>query len=329
MDYSAFKIINRQELVNSLIFRYKPQIWERKYSFLKNKNQWKNWMYQNIIYRQTNYKIMAKKPQNKTKKKAGSKGKKKSPPKPKKTSKKPAKKAAKKPVKKAKKVAKKAAKSPKKASKKPVKKQVKPTPKKTPKPPKKAKEKPKAVPTPAPAPAPIPAPKAQLPKKGKGADKKNPAPEQALTPPPPIKKVVTIFKSESGGKKKPEPPGKYSFEYVINASPSHIFELVSSPSGLSDWFADDVNVRDGLFIFIWDGVPQRAKLVNYKIEKVVRFNWVDRNDDKYFEFRIEVDELTNEVSLFVTDFLEEKADLVSARLLWDKQISNLRRVLGS
>ncbi|MCC7303319.1 MAG: SRPBCC domain-containing protein [Bacteroidia bacterium] len=116
---------------------------------------------------------------------------------------------------------------------------------------------------------------------------------------------------------------------MIHSPIAIIFEMISTPSGLSEWFADDVNVKEGAFVFFWDGIPNMAKLVNYKDDRLVRFQWEGRSDGKYFEFRLQTDELTNEVSLFVTDFLEEGGDLPSARLLWDKQISNLKHVLGS
>lgn len=180
-----------------------------------------------------------------------------------------------------------------------------------------------------PAPPSIPSFFSKAKKKKTSEPEVPPAPvDPEFAPPPPPKKVVNIIKS-TGVKKKPEPPGKYVFEYLIHSAPSHIFELISTPSGLTEWFAEDVIVRDGLFIFMWDGIPNRAKMVNYKDDKLVRFKWVDKADERYFEFRLEIDELTNEVSLYVTDFLEEGADIPSTRLLWDKQISNLKHLLGS
>ena len=61
----------------------------------------------------------------------------------------------------------------------------------------------------------------------------------------------------------------------------------------------------------------------------VRFKWTDEEDPKaFFEFRINVDELTSNVTLEITDFTlpEEKQECVD---LWNEQISTLRRKLGS
>ena len=52
---------------------------------------------------------------------------------------------------------------------------------------------------------------------------------------------------------------KYELEFVIQASPQLLFQYVSTPSGLSEWFADNVNSRGEVFSFIWDGAEEQAK----------------------------------------------------------------------
>ena len=44
--------------------------------------------------------------------------------------------------------------------------------------------------------------------------------------------------------------------------------------------------------------------------------------------RIIVDEITSDVSLFITDFAEED-EVEEAKMLWRNQISSLKQVLGS
>jgi uncharacterized protein YndB with AHSA1/START domain len=118
-------------------------------------------------------------------------------------------------------------------------------------------------------------------------------------------------------------------EYVIHSSASILFEFLTSPSGLSEWFCDDVNIRNENCSFVWDGVEQKAKLVKFIEEKLVRFQWEDKGDGSYFEFRIERDDLTNDISLMVTDFAETAEERESSKLLWDSQIEKLMKVLGS
>ena len=124
---------------------------------------------------------------------------------------------------------------------------------------------------------------------------------------------------------------KYEMEFVVQASPSLIYTYISTPSGLSEWFADNVNSRGELFTFIWDDSEEQAKLLNKKNGERIKFRWMEDDDDNqtyYFEIRIQVDEITKDVSLMVTDFAEED-EVEESKMLWENQISSLKQVLGS
>jgi uncharacterized protein YndB with AHSA1/START domain len=120
---------------------------------------------------------------------------------------------------------------------------------------------------------------------------------------------------------------KYELEYTLNTSPSILFSRLSTPEGLSEWFADDVNLTKGKFTFIWEGTEQEAEVLQRKSNKYIRFKWTEDDEDYFFEFRIRMDELTGDVALIITDFAEddEKADAID---LWDTQISELKHVIG-
>lgn len=121
---------------------------------------------------------------------------------------------------------------------------------------------------------------------------------------------------------------KFEVEFVIQASPQLLFQYLSTPSGLSEWFADDVNSRGELFNFIWESSEEQAKLLKRKSDEFVRFAWSGAEDDSFFEMKIIVDEITKDVSLFITDFAEED-EVEEAKLLWKNQVSDLKQVLGS
>jgi uncharacterized protein YndB with AHSA1/START domain len=123
---------------------------------------------------------------------------------------------------------------------------------------------------------------------------------------------------------------KYQLEYTFNSSARVLYNRISTAAGLAEWFAEDVNVKDGkTFFFKWDGSEEQAELLAQKDMKSARFKWLDDEDDEaYFEFKIEIDELTGDVALIITDFAEED-DKEDAINLWDSQISELRQVLGS
>ncbi|MDO5981864.1 START-like domain-containing protein [Flavivirga spongiicola] len=123
---------------------------------------------------------------------------------------------------------------------------------------------------------------------------------------------------------------KFDIEFPIHASPQLLYQYISTPSGLSEWFSDNVNSRGELFTFIWDDSEEQAKLLSKKSGERIKFKWLNDEDDQtsYFEIRIQVDEITKDVSLMVTDFAEED-EIEEAKMLWENQISDLKQVLGS
>ncbi|MGB5172551.1 MAG: START-like domain-containing protein [Eudoraea sp.] len=121
---------------------------------------------------------------------------------------------------------------------------------------------------------------------------------------------------------------KYEIEFVIQSSPQLLYQYLSTPSGLSEWFADNVNSRGEFFNFIWDGSEEEAKLLKKKTDEFVKFTWSENDDDSFFEMRIIVDEITKDVSLFITDFAEED-EVDEAKMLWTNQVSDLKQILGS
>lgn len=122
---------------------------------------------------------------------------------------------------------------------------------------------------------------------------------------------------------------KFEIEFPIQASPQLLYNYISTPSGLSEWFADNVNSRGELFTFIWDDSEEQAKLITKKSTERIKFKWLDADDDSsYFELRIQVDGITKDVSLIVTDFSDDD-EVDEAKMLWENQISSLKQVLGS
>jgi uncharacterized protein YndB with AHSA1/START domain len=119
---------------------------------------------------------------------------------------------------------------------------------------------------------------------------------------------------------------KVQLEYIINCSPKVLFNRLSTASGLAEWFAEDVRVKGKKYTFIWEGVELLAEMTLHKENKLVRYTWLD--EEGYFEFRINQDELTNDVSLIVVDFAEED-EAEDIEELWNTQIEDLRHVLGS
>lgn len=124
---------------------------------------------------------------------------------------------------------------------------------------------------------------------------------------------------------------KFEMEFPIKVSQKLLFQYISTPSGLSEWFADNVNSRGEDFTFIWDDSEEYAKLLQKKINEKVRFRWINDEEDQndyYFEFKIVVDEITKDVSLIISDFAD-KDELEEAKMLWENLIGSLKQVLGA
>src|SRR5690606_20430588 len=95
---------------------------------------------------------------------------------------------------------------------------------------------------------------------------------------------------------------KFNLEYALRSSPRILYSFISEPNGLSQWFADDVSIRDQVYTFTWDGEMQKAKLLSTKENKLVKFKFLDDEPHCYFEMEIIQDEITNDVALSITDF---------------------------
>ncbi|HWY38447.1 MAG TPA: START-like domain-containing protein [Bacteroidia bacterium] len=121
---------------------------------------------------------------------------------------------------------------------------------------------------------------------------------------------------------------KFNIEYEIKSSPRILYTFLNEPNGLTQWFADDVSVRDQVYTFTWDGEQQTAKLLAIKENKLVRFKWVEDEPQCYFEMEILQDDLTNDVALSITDFATEET-IGERKLIWDNQVQYLVSVLGA
>ena len=122
---------------------------------------------------------------------------------------------------------------------------------------------------------------------------------------------------------------KFHIEYVFDkVSLLSLWNHVTSPLGLSEWFSDKVSINGDVYTFFWKGVSQNAVVIAHVPGEFIRFQWDDEEDDSaYFEFRMRTTELTGSAVFEVTDFATppEKGDAIR---LWETQIETLKRTLG-
>ena len=123
---------------------------------------------------------------------------------------------------------------------------------------------------------------------------------------------------------------KIHLEYMLKAGSGNIvWSIISTPSGLETWFADKVTVKDKVYIFHWGKTEQReAEVIHIRTNNYIRFHWLDDEDKRsYFELRINYNELTEDLTLEITDWAgaDEIEDLKD---LWDSEIEKMKRVSG-
>lgn len=124
---------------------------------------------------------------------------------------------------------------------------------------------------------------------------------------------------------------KFELEYLLKTSLRVLDNMIGSPSGLSEWFADNVTVRDDMYSFEWDGSIEKARLLTRKMNSKMKFKWVEdeeNEDDYYFEMNIDIDPMTGIASLKIVDYGYPE-DIESAKMLWEQQINDLKRIIGA
>lgn len=120
-------------------------------------------------------------------------------------------------------------------------------------------------------------------------------------------------------------------EYMLKGgTESIIWNIISTPSGLETWFADKVTAEDKVFTFRWGKTEVReAELISCRTNNLVRFRWLDDEDRKtYFELKIVYNELTEDLTLEITDWAGSSEEEEDIRDLWDSDMEKLKRVSG-
>ena len=120
----------------------------------------------------------------------------------------------------------------------------------------------------------------------------------------------------------------YTLEYPVRCSPTILYDFLSNPSGLQEWFADKVDERDHVFIFSWNGAVEKAEVTDREQDKFIRYRWLHSLKDEYFEFTISRTEITSQTILVIKDFAE-KSEIKDQSRLWEYQVKELFHRLGN
>ncbi len=121
---------------------------------------------------------------------------------------------------------------------------------------------------------------------------------------------------------------KFQLEYGFKTTPKLLYTAISTPEGLSRWFADLVDLEGDVFHFKWEGSEQKARLVRCKENEFVHFLWLDDPErEECLEMEITHEPVSSEVALVITDYAEEQ-DLDFSQRLWDAQVKKLQRLFN-
>lgn len=124
---------------------------------------------------------------------------------------------------------------------------------------------------------------------------------------------------------------KFEQEYLLKTSPKVLNSMLMTPSGLSEWFADDVIIKEDIYTFYWDGSEEQARLLGKKSNEFIKLRWLEDEEDghdTFLEMRFKVDPMTKAVVLNLTSFSDDD-ELEETQLYWESTINELRRVIGA
>jgi uncharacterized protein YndB with AHSA1/START domain len=122
---------------------------------------------------------------------------------------------------------------------------------------------------------------------------------------------------------------KLELEYPLRSSTNILYQYISTPSGLQSWFADHVEAQNGKYIFRWeDGSETVALILKNVTNKYIRFSILNNDSDEFMEFRVSQDDITDDVELIITEFVNEDEEDMAASI-WDSAVDNLKHIIGA
>jgi len=115
-------------------------------------------------------------------------------------------------------------------------------------------------------------------------------------------------------------------EYEFRASPTILYDFLTNPSNLTQWFADHCDVTGDRFSFFWNGYEEVAIATEYKEGEYMKWVWEDE-PEKIIEFSLTKADITNTTIMIIRDHVDED-ELEDQQMLWDSQIKTLRSKVG-
>ncbi|MFT7435739.1 MAG: hypothetical protein ACI8UX_001537, partial [Psychromonas sp.] len=113
---------------------------------------------------------------------------------------------------------------------------------------------------------------------------------------------------------------KYVGEFSFKTSPKVIYNYISTPGGLQQWFATQVSIdSDGNYVIEWDGGKHLA-VVHKKANKSVRYDFQGDEEGNSLELKLVLGELDGSTYLEVTDVSDN--DEEELQDLWEGLVND-------
>jgi uncharacterized protein YndB with AHSA1/START domain len=120
----------------------------------------------------------------------------------------------------------------------------------------------------------------------------------------------------------------FTLEFLFKASPAILYKFLTTPSCLTRWFCDAVDITGSTYTFSWSGSEEVAELVEDIEEERLKFRWMDSElEDNFLEFKIYKSSVTGETVLEVSASADED-EVEDEQRLWESQIKTLRQETG-
>jgi uncharacterized protein YndB with AHSA1/START domain len=120
---------------------------------------------------------------------------------------------------------------------------------------------------------------------------------------------------------------KIVLEFIFRASPTIVYNFLTTPACLVRWFCDTVDINGHTYAFAWNDSVESAVLVEDIEDEKIRFEWLDKEPDEFLEFNLSTSPITGETILEIIDFCDED-EVSDYRTLWESQVRTLRKEMG-
>ncbi len=122
---------------------------------------------------------------------------------------------------------------------------------------------------------------------------------------------------------------KFTMEFIFRASPTILYQFLTTPACLIRWFCDEIDIQGETYTFMWNDTEEVAELIMDHEDELLKFKWEDApSEEEYLEFKMYKSPVTGETILEVTDFCDDD-EVDDQKQYWVSQLEKLRKESGS